>query len=124
MNSTDLPPGFRFSLQDAVVLVIGALATWIWWRVHPAFAPALPIVLGHFFLFCNVFRISRRSELIWAGIFLVNALFWALNSQDVSINWIGLLVVQAPVTLTLILLEMFWPGYHGIGATRFQKNHE
>ena len=126
LHATARPPssGFRFSPQDGAVLVIGALATWIWWRVQSALAPALPIVLGHFFLFCNVFRISRRSELIWAGCFLINAVFWAMQSNGLAINWMALLLVQAPITLILILIEIFRPGYHGIGASHFQKSHE
>ena len=116
------PPGFRFSREDAWVLVFGVVATVAWWTFQPMLAPALPIVLGHFFLFCNVFRISRRSELFWAGAFLANAFFWAVRSEGFAIDWLAVLLVQMPVTLFLILLEMRRPGYHGIGASRFNKS--
>lgn len=115
------PPGFRFSREDAWVLIVGVVATVAWWKIQPALAPALPIVLGHFFLFCNVFRISRRSELIWAGVFLVNAVFWAARSEDFAIDWLAVLLGQAPVTFFLILFEMSRPGYHGIGASFFNQ---
>jgi len=115
------PPGFRFSPEDAGVLVIGVVATAVWWKFQPALAPALPIVLGHFFLFCNVFRISRQSELIWAGVFLGNAIFWAVRSEGFVVNWLAVLLTQTPVTLVLILFEMFRPGYHGVGASLFNK---
>ena len=115
------PSGFRFSREDAWVLTFGVVLTIIWWKIQPALAPALPIVLGHFFLFCNVFRIPRRSELIWAGVFLLNALFWALKSDVLRIDWLTLLAVQAPVTIGLILYEMRQPGYHGVGASFFNN---
>ena len=112
-------PGFRFSWQDAVVLTIGGLATWFLWLKLPGFAPALPIVLVHFFLFCNVFRISRRSELIWAACFLVNATVWGLLSESgVTIDWGKLLLAQTPITVFLIWIEMRRTDYHGIGAAR------
>lgn len=57
--------------MDIVVLVLGAAVAWfmgtvIWWA-----GAAVVCVVGHFFLFCNVFRIARASELIWAGTFVV-----------------------------------------------------
>ncbi len=52
--------GFRVSALDGAILLLGAFLTlWLrnesfplWWLV--------PMVLGHFFLFCNVFLVWRR----------------------------------------------------------------
>ena len=73
--------GIRFSAQDGIVILIAAVVTSVLWKTVPMFAPALPIVLGHFFLFCNVFLVPRRLELIWAGFFLVNCAFWMVEGK-------------------------------------------
>ncbi|WP_156346572.1 hypothetical protein [Verrucomicrobium spinosum] len=66
-DDTRFAPGFRFSWTDALVLILGAgLTGWL-----ASFAGELALlaawVIGHFFLFCNVFRIGRKPELVWAG---------------------------------------------------------
>lgn len=107
--------GFRFSRTDAAVLVIAAIATWwlrsqdmgLWW--------ILPMVVGHFFLFCNVFRVRRNYELIWAALFLLNAGFWM---SRLSLDWQEPLLCQIPVTLAVIVMEIRSHRYHGILALR------
>jgi len=62
-------PGFRLSLIDAIVVAVGvALSILLWNTAHIGIMIAF--VVGHFFLFCNVFRIARRLELIWSGVFV------------------------------------------------------
>ena len=67
----DRPTGARIYWWDPfVLLATAALTLWLASLVgHLAILPAL--VVGHFFLFCNVFRVRTRLELIWAGIFLM-----------------------------------------------------
>ena len=103
--------GFRFSLVDAVVIAACSVLTWLAWK--PLGSPALgfPVTLGHFFLFCNVFRIRRSYELLWTAVFVANLAYWALL-RDLS--WSGVLAVQSPLTVALIVLEMRNPRYHGI----------
>src|SRR6476646_9700374 len=60
-------PGFQLSVLDVIVLIAGTWGSWfmgreVWWA-----GVMVGFVVGHFFLFCNVFRISRASELIWAA---------------------------------------------------------
>lgn len=107
--------GFRFSLADAVAIAVFVgvavvFRQWdspLWWM--------LAIATGHFFLFCNVFRIIRRRELIWAGSFILNIGLWM---------WFGeltcprILACQLPVTAGLIFADLRAPGYHGIFANR------
>jgi hypothetical protein len=71
----------------------------------------LPLVLGHFFLFCNVFRIRREYEYIWAAVWIVNYGAWLFSG---AFTWWGVLAVQSPLTVVLIVLEMRSPEYHGI----------
>ena len=107
--------GFRCSVIDALVLIAGAgLSLWLhsihfplWWVV--------PMALGHFFLFCNVFLVWRRWELLWAGFFILNvAAHLALNDTHGG----SALLWQSPVTLGVIIWQIRSPWYHGIFAER------
>ena len=107
--------GFRLSALDGIVLLLGAVLTlWLrnesfslWWVV--------PMVLGHFFLFCNVFLVWRRLELAWAATFVANVMLhfaWGHSSAVSIILW------QLPVTALVIALQIRSPWYHGIAARR------
>ena len=116
----DNPPRKRtwgFQLKPPDILSIGvftaaiaALWHWenpLWWL--------LAIAAGHFFLFCNVFRIIRRRELIWAALFILNTGAWLWFER---LTWAHVLGCQLPITIFLILADMRAPGYHGILANR------
>jgi hypothetical protein len=109
------PPGFRFSAADAVVLVVGGVASWLAWGVLGRMVLLLPVVLFHFFLFCNVFRIRRSYELMWAAAFIVNLLAWQALG---AFSWRNVLLTQAPLTLVFILAEMRSGRYHGVAFAR------
>ncbi len=105
-------PGFRFSPRDAAVVVVCTLATaWLWGRVG-SLSLLLFVVLGHFFLFCNVFRVRMRYELIWASSFVLNASAWQLMD---ALGWQTVLGSQIPITVLVIGAELRSPSYHGIG---------
>jgi hypothetical protein len=107
--------GFRFSLRDLIILiVVVAGAGWLWYLKSPL-CWLLLIAVGHFFLFCNVFRIIRWRELLWAGLFIVNVGFWILLERLTLPN---VLASQIPITLFLIVGDIRSPGYHGIFARR------
>lgn len=107
--------GFRFSVADSIVLLVFAaitaglyfLATPLWWLVV--------IAAGHFFLFCNVFRVARSRELIWAGLFILNVGLWVLLKR---LDWFTVLACQLPVSVGVIAWEIKMPSYHGILADR------
>ena len=107
--------GFRFSLADAVLIAVflaaagglRLLETPLWWL--------LLIVAGHFFLFCNVFRIGRRFEYFWAATFILNVGLWSLFGL---LAWLTVLAFQIPITAALILLNLRASGYHGVFAKR------
>jgi len=108
-------PGFRFSAFDALLLVVGlvgAALAWpkTWW-------PGLVIafVVGHFFLFCNVFRISRGLELIWALNFIVLTRFTIVNGFP---SWTATVSLSLAVTFAVIGIGLRKPSYHGIGWRR------
>lgn len=112
--------GFRFSLIDAAAIVLCAIATTIAWPTLGSLALLLPYVLGHFFLFCNVFRVRRKPELVWAGLLLVNFGFWiALGHPDLALP----LLTQLVVTLAVIVRECRQPTYHGVFARALNPAH-
>src|SRR5437764_13141407 len=103
--------GFRFSIIDAVALVAFAIVIaglrWLgsssWWLVA--------IVAVRFFLFCNVFRVIRRRELIWAALFMLNVGFWFLLGR---LDWLTVLACQLPGTVGLIGWEIRGNRYQGL----------
>ena len=113
--------GARFSMTDGLVIMVAiALTIWLkridhglWWIV--------PMVAGHFFLFCNVFLVWRTLEFIWAGIFVINvALHLAMGTKE----WWGPCLWQLPVTIVVIALQMKSRWYHGVGARRINPRLE
>ena len=110
--------GFRCSLPDLLLLFATAGATWLLWPVIGAWAALPPLVVGHFFLFCNVFRVGLNRELFWSAIFVLNFLVWVVV-EGMSPPWLG--VFQAPFTLGVILLAIRDPGYHGLGCSLLGK---
>lgn len=110
--------GFRLSATDVVFVLLAIPATWLAWPHIGLLAGVIPMAVGHFFLFCNVFRIIRWKELIWTVVFLVNVSFWTLNTNEEVFWWVGILAIQTPLTLFLIISELFTRRYHGVWARR------
>lgn len=106
------PAGFRFSATDGLAILACGVLTATAWKSVGSLAWLFPIVLGHFFLFCNVFRVHRSSELTWAGLFVLNVGLWVSLAQ---LNWAGILGVQTPFTLLAILRALLSRDYHGVG---------
>ncbi len=70
VNDLKLQPGFIFSIRDSIVLVAAfSLALYIY-PVGYTYSILAGFVVAHFFLFCNIVRMSRRNELIWSAVFL------------------------------------------------------
>jgi hypothetical protein len=107
--------GFRFSLTDAVALIVFGTIIAILHRFGNGLSWIVAIIAGHFFLFCNIFRVVRRRELIWAGIFVLNVSFWLLLGH---LDWFNVLACQLPVSAGVIAWELKAARYHGIFADR------
>jgi O-antigen ligase len=77
----------------------------------PRLGIAMGFVVAHFFLFCNVLRMSRALELMWAGLFIVLAGFTILTGSP---TWVVTLAVSFVATVILAIVEMRKPSYHGV----------
>jgi hypothetical protein len=101
-----------------MILMAGVVLSWwlqsqsfpLWWVV--------PAALGHFFLFCNVFLVWRRLELMWAAAFVLNV---AVHLVSGALDWLSPLLFQLPVTVLVIMWQIRSPWYHGVFAERW--NH-
>jgi len=111
MVSPRFNPGFRLSALDITVLVIASLAAAVLYHVDEAISFCLLFVIGHFFLFCNVFRLPRPLELIWAVVFAASAastMVWALPGWPLT----GALTLLA--TVVVITIQIRRASYHGV----------
>ena len=111
MSKPAFTPGFQLSVLDVVVLILAVIGTYVMGRYSWWAGLIVLFVVGHFFLFCNVFRIARKSELIWAGTFEVltaSTILWEIP------GWLITIGSSLLLTTFLVALEMRKPGYHGI----------
>jgi hypothetical protein len=107
--------GFRFAATDAVILVAAAVACTLLWPLPGR--PAVPVafVVAHFFVFCNVVRLRRGYELIWAGAFVACVLALILLDR---LGWSTVMVCVTPITVALVVAEVRSPRYHGVLCRR------
>ena len=91
---------------DVAVILLGAVAGILAYAAIGDVGLFIPYVVAHFFLFCNVFRIRRPPELVWAFAFLLNCGLWALWG-DASVY--GICASQLLVSLCVIAIEVREP---------------
>ena len=104
-------PGFRISTLDITVIVAALLAAYWLAAEFTQLSTGILFVVAHFFLFCNVVRMSRIPELIWASHFVLLSI--ASIHYD-YIAWHYTLLLSVVVTILLIALETRRSGYHGV----------
>ena len=112
MPERKFQPGFRLSALDVVVLIVGGIAFAYATTIDRWFGIAIAFVVLHFFLFCNVFRVSRPLELLWAALF---ASLVASTMVFAWISWPVAFVLTTVATLIVLWIESRRPSYHGIG---------
>lgn len=112
-----------FPVQDSLAILGAAgLTVMLYQALHQQdrwLVPMPALALGHFFLFCNLFRVRRSYELLWSAAFLANAIGWKL--AGVYSCWL-ILAVQTPFTLLAIVAEVRSPEYHGLCADRWNQH--
>jgi hypothetical protein len=109
------PWGFRFSRSDLVVVLIGLFVIWHAALWHSDLAILTGFVLGHFFLYCNVFRVGERAELAWGTLLLMNVTICGLLADG---SWWVVLPLQCVVTALIIVRALMSPDYHGAWCQR------
>ena len=82
----------------------------LWWVGF-----VIAFVVVHFFLFCNIFRMSRPLELVWAATFVALAGSTVMRESP---GWLVTVVGSLIVTVAVIAIEMCRPSYHGIAWER------
>lgn len=104
-------PGFRLSIIDvSFVIVVTMMAMLLYMQAQYFLMVVVLTPSLQFFLFCNVFRIRRLLELIWASLYLIifTATFY------IELNPIVSTTIMVVIGLIFIGLEMRQPDYHGI----------
>lgn len=76
----------------------------------------IAFAVGHFFLFCNVFRIARALEMAWVAVFLTLSLSSAALGRP---PWAATAALSLCATVVVVGLELRKPSYHGVGWSRF-----
>jgi hypothetical protein len=112
MPNPTFAPGFRLSARDVGVLVIGSVASVAVVRLDAWPGIAIAFVVAHFFLFCNILRLSRPLELTWAAVFSGLAI---ATTSFTLISWPAVLACSSGLTLALALIAIRRPSYHGLG---------
>ncbi|MDA0750697.1 MAG: hypothetical protein O2964_08295 [Verrucomicrobia bacterium] len=110
-TKTKFQPGFRISAMDVGILVAGVMGASIVWSSSVLWALIILFVVAHFFMFCNIFRIPRRPELIWAGTFI------SLSFMTIVFELPGWLITAGTsfgLAAILIRQSMRRPDYHGV----------
>ena len=111
MASREFKPGFRISAIDIIVLMLGAAGSTLVAMTLPWLGLAIGFTVGPFFLFCNVVRMSRPLELVWAALFVVLSALTILVDLP---GWPITFVVSLIATIVLISRQTRKPSYHGI----------
>ena len=121
MEEDGFQPGLRFSFFDGVILIAGAVGG-VWaWRFEWWLGLMIVCVVVHFFLFCNVFRIARVPELIWAGAFVLLAGSAIVFGRPA---WWMVFAGGLVVSSILIFRETRKPCYHGVRWRRWNPGLE
>lgn len=108
-------PGFRFAPTDALVLLAGAAAAWFAWRIEPWLGIAVLLPVALFFVYCNIVRMARPLELVWA---LAYAAGCVVRVQLGVPGWPWLVSGSVGLAAGLVVVQLRRPDYHGIGWQR------
>lgn len=121
ISKREFKPGFRLSKLDVLILVVSAVAAFFLRDVSSQFSTVIVFVVLHFFYFCNITRMSRVPELIWAACFVLLVGF-GLHNDMLSLTSAFLICLL--LTCLLTILEIRKPSYHGVFWSKLNPNLE
>ncbi len=99
--------------------MVGILSSVLIARFDDSFAIVVLFTLAHFFLFCNVLRVSRPLELVWAVLFVLLSASTILTSFP---PWSYTFSTMLLVTAILTVVQIQRPSYHGVFWRRLNPN--
>jgi hypothetical protein len=114
-------PGFRLSKFDIVIIVSGILSALCTYKISIIMSFLIVFVISHFFIFCNIIRISRVPEIIWATTFTVLvglSITYSIPSLKIAIT------ISVALSSLLVLMEIRKPSYHGLCWQKINPNLE
>ena len=111
MNTKPFSPGFRISKTDSFVLIAGSIGAGMAAQIEWWMGMIIAFVVGHFFLFCNVFRVARPLEMAWATLFTTSAGSTIVMAQP---GWPITFAATLAATVVVIVMQMRNPAYHGV----------
>lgn len=104
-------PGFRFLGRDKFVLAgAGILAPLFYFAGGATLGFTFLVVILQFFLFCNVFRVQTRRELVWVALAGGGAVWGILNEVD----WYSIVGWMMGLGVLVIFWETKDRLYHGV----------
>ncbi len=112
MTVPTFQPGFRISSLDIGALVAGTAGALLLADVDRWQALAVAFVVAHFFLFCNIVRMDRLLELVWAGLFVLLASATLLGGG--LVGWTSTFAIALACTAILVAVQARKPSYHGV----------
>ena len=118
-RTSKFQPGFRLSEMDVGILILGVCCSVLLARFDERLGLVTLFVLAHFFLFCNVLRMRRLLELIWAMLFVLLAgstFYFGLPP------WHYTLAAMLVVTFILAIAQILQPSYHGVLWQKINPN--
>jgi hypothetical protein len=119
MSAKVFKPGFRIDVIDSVVLVAGVIGAVAAAQVEWWMGLVIAYTVGHFFLFCNVFRMARPLELAWTALFIALAASTIATERP---GWQITIAVSLLATVVIIVVQMRRPSYHGVAWQRINPN--
>jgi len=103
-------------MVDVVFLLLGGIGAAYATTMNLWLAAAIGFVFLQFFLFCNVIRMPRVLEYIWALTFA--GLVASCNLFGV-VSWATVFAAASVLTSVLVSIAVRQPSYHGVGWQRF-----
>ena len=113
-------PGFRFNLTDLIFIILLVITSISIYNSYGRYYSLylLPLYVGStFFLFCNVFRVGTRLELVWIVSFLLISI---ASHHFFSEQWLEVSAIcSSAVQAIEIFLHTSSKNYRGLFHERF-----
>lgn len=111
--------GFRINLVDILFILLLILSSfYIYHEVNGmGYYFLLPLYIGFtFFLFCNLFRLRTKDEMLWTLFFLISTL---TTMQFFENNWVLYTILFSFSFQSILIMRHFRSeGYRGIWYKR------